>query len=314
MHIVKDETPVQETQARPVVSAKVKALLEANGLDFEIQKEPLTGFTSGRETPYFGLFNSVTNECINTVKAGYHVSQNADILDLVLQGSEMFGDEISITKAGSINGGRKVFIQLKIKGVGIVANDIIERYITIIDSNDGSTSLSVGIGDYTMSCENQFYKFYKAGEAKFRHSASLAEKLKTLPSLIETALSESHKQIDIYTKLAEVEISDIAKHSLVKQVLGHDRHFTSPENYAKLSTRSLNIMDKLYNNISREIEDKGQNLWGLHSGVTRFTTHDSSAPKRDNGRIETLLQGNNYDMNQKSLNYVMRESGLFEVA
>lgn len=324
MKVVRDEAenqvheatviPAQGTIERAYMSPLVKSILVENGLNFEIEKEPMQGAVSGRPSSYFGLYNSVTNECIGTCKAGYHISQNFEVVDLVLRGTEIFGDEISVTKAGSINGGRKIFIQLKIKGISKVSNDIVERFITIIDSNDGSTSLSVGIGDLTLSCQNQFYKFYKAGEAKFRHSASLAEKLKSLPFLIETALKESHKQVDIYNKLADFQIDESKKHYMVKAMLGHDRKITSPDNYAKLSSRSLNIMDKVYNHINKEMEDKGNNLWGLHSGITSFTTHDASAPSRDNGRFESLVRGKNYDMNQASLQYVMRESGLFEVA
>ena len=81
-------------------------------------------------------------------------------------------------------------MQLQIEGDSKVGDDIIKRYVTVIDSNDGSTGLSVGIGDFTMSCQNQFFRFYKEGNAKFRHTATLNEKIKSIPTLIETALND----------------------------------------------------------------------------------------------------------------------------
>ena len=51
------------------------------------------------------------------------------------------------------------------------------------------------------------------------------------------------------------------------------------------------------------MNDKGENLWGLHSGVTRWTTHDKSAPRRENGRVESLIVGTNYKVNQSSLEF-----------
>ena len=294
------------------MKTRVDEILKANGLDFTIQKEALQD-SKGRVTPYFGLYNSKTDECINTVKEGYEVSQNDEIVELVLRGSEGFG-ELSVQKAGSLNGGRKVFIQLAIEGDGLVSNDRIKRYITILDSNDGSTSLSIGISDLTMSCSNQFAKFYKQGEAKFRHSSSLQSKLKTIPQLIELALAESLKQIELYKSFASCDISKDLAHRMVKHVLGFDREFTSMDVLSEKSSRSINIMDKLYNHIDREIEDKGLNLWGLHSGITSFTTHESSIPKRENGRIESVLNGTSYKMNQSSLEFVTRESGLIMMA
>lgn len=296
------------------IQERTNEILTAHGLDFTIQKELLASKVSGRDTDFYGLFNSKTDKCISTAKVGYHVSQNAEIVELVLRGMEKFGNALKVSKAGSLNGGGKVFIQLAIEGNGIVANDTIKRYVTIIDSNDGSTSLSIGIGDLTMSCSNQFAKFYKAGDAKFRHTANMQAKINSIPYLIETALSESLRQIQIYNTFASTEVSRELANNLVKALLGYDKVITSTEVMAEKSTRSINIMDSLYNHIEKETNQKGMNLWGLHSGVTSYTTHDKSAPKRDNGNIESLLIGSAYKMNQESLKFAMRESGILEMA
>ncbi len=281
-------------------------ILSTYGLDFRIEKAPMFAMNAAGEqvpSPYFGLINSKTNEVINTVKEGYTVSQNDEIVDLVLGGMRKFGSELSVSKAGSLNDGRKVFLQLAIEGDGIVGDDRIKRYVTVIDSNDGSTSLSIGIGDLTMSCQNQFWKFYKAGEAKFRHTATLADKMRSIPYLIETALGESMKQIERYKRYVSTPVTKELADRMVKEVLGYDRVYTSMDVLSKKSTRAINQMDKLYAQIEREMADKGNNVWGLHSGVTRFTTYDLSAPKRENGKIESGLIGGAYKMNQKSMSF-----------
>ena len=291
-------------------------ILIANGLDFTIEKAPMFAIKNdGTQvaSEYFGLINSKSGEVINTVKEGYTVSQNREVVELVLSGMEGFGNQLNVSKAGSLNGGRKVFMQLGIEGNSLVGDDIIKRYVTIIDSNDGSTSLSVGIGDLTMSCQNQFWKFYKKGEAKFRHTATLEQKILSIPTLIETALSESLKQIKVYNQLASTPITKRLADEMVKYILGYDRVITSVEKLAEKSTRSINTMDKMYDHITKEINQKGLNLWGLHSGITSYTTHEISAPKRDNGRLESGLIGNAYLMNQKSLNFVMSKANMEEL-
>jgi len=291
---------------------KVAEILTTHGLDFRIEKVALMGMDA-RPKPYFGLFNSKTNECINTTKEGYTVSQNDEIVELVLRGMEKFGSKLSVSKAGSLNGGRKVFIQMGIEGEGKVANDIIKRYVTVIDSNDGSTSLSIGIGDLTMSCSNQFAKFYKSGEAKFRHTATLEQKLKTIPYLIEVALEKSLRQIEIYNRFASTEVSRNLANEMVRTVLGFDR--TTPmDELSKKSTRSINIMDKVYIHIEREMIAKGNNIWGLHSGITSYTTHEMKQPNRVNGLMESVLNGSAYKMNQESMKFAMGKSGLLEMA
>ncbi len=295
------------------IKTKVNEILTETGLDFRIEKEQLLSST-GRETPYYGLFNSKTNQCLNTVKTGYTVSQNDEVVELVLLGMEKFGDTLKVQKGGALNGGGKVYLQLAIEGNSLVGNDTIKRYVTVIDSNDGSTSLSIGIGDITMSCQNQFFKFYKKGNAKFRHTASMQAKLNEIPFLIETALSESLKQIEIYNRFVSTEVSRDLAHKLVKAVLGYDKLYTSISDMSTKSTASINIMDKVYNHIEKETNQKGFNVWGLHSGITSYTTHEISTPNRDNARIESMLIGSAYKMNQESLAFAMRESGILELA
>lgn len=292
---------------------RVKEILTAHGLDFTIEKWPLNGKNDkGNEliTPYYGLFNSKTGSCINTCKEGYTISQNAEIVEMVLRGMKNFGNKLTVSKAGSIHEGRKVYMQLAIEGDSKLKDgDLIKRYVTIIDSNDGSTSLSVGIGDVTMSCQNQFFKFYKAGEAKFRHTSTIEEKIKSIPSLIETALSVSIKQVELYRHFQSTDVSKALAHELVNAVLGHDRLSLLREQ-KELPTRSLNIMEGLYTSIEKEVKDKGLNLWGLHSGVTRWTTHDRKGPKRLNGQEESLILGTGYKKNLASLRFV---SGIAKV-
>lgn len=272
---------------------KTKQILKDNGLDFTIEKEQLIGKDSGRITPYYGLYNGKTNECINTCKVGYTVSQNEDILNMVMKGISKFGNQLSVSKAGSINGGRRVFLQLAIDAKSKVGDDILTRYVTIIDSNDGSTSLSVGIGDEVAHCLNQFFKFYKAGEAKFRHTATIEQKIATIPHLIELALDKSLEQVKIYNKFQSTPLTKALAEKVINEVL-------SFENLLDLTARQQIIHDNLMSAIKIERDYCGDTVWGLFNGITRFTTHMQSVPKRINGREESLINGTAYNKAMKA--------------
>ena len=289
------------------VKNKVSEILVAHNLDFRIEKERLLSAT-GKETPFYGLFNDKTGECINSVKEGYTVSQNDEVVELVLNGMQGFG-ELSVSKAGALNGGRKVFIQLGIDGMSIVGDERIKRYVTIIDSNDGSTGLSVGIGELVMSCSNQFFKFYKSGQSKLRHTASLTQRIKEIPMLIEMALAESLKLTETYKQFQSTPITKRLADEMVKYILGFDKTM-SIKAESEMSTRSLNSMETLYNHITKETNQKGMNLFGLFSGVTSWTTHEKSAPRRENGREESMITGTNYRTNEQGLEFALNKLGL----
>jgi hypothetical protein len=289
------------------IKNKVNEILTLHNLDFKIEKKPLCTI-DGLITPYYGLVNTKSEEVLNCVKQGYTVSQNDEVVELVLNGMQGFG-ELSVSKAGALNGGRKVFIQLGIDGMSLVGDERIKRYVTIIDSNDGSTGLSVGIGETVMSCSNQFFKFYKSGQSKLRHTASLTQRIKEIPYLIEQALLESLKLTETYKQFQSTPITKALADEMVKHILGFDR-LMSIKTESELSTRSLNAMDTLYNHITKETNQKGMNMFGLFSGVTSWTTHEKSAPRRENGREESMMTGTNYRTNEQGLEFALNKLGL----
>lgn len=286
---------------------KVNEILVAHNLDFRIEKTPL--YTNdGIITPYYGLINSKSKEVLNCVKEGYTVSQNDEVIELVLEGIRGFG-ELSVSKAGSLNGGRKVFVQLEIEGMTKLGSENIKRYVTIIDSNDGSTGLGIGIGELVMSCQNQFFKFYKSGQSKLRHTASLTQRIKEIPYLIENTLSESMKLTETYEYFQSTEVTKSLANDMVKHLLGFDK-LMSIKKEGELSTRSLNAMETLYSHIEKETNQKGMNMFGLFSGVTSWTTHEKSAPRRENGREESIMCGTNYKTNNDAFEFAMDKLGL----
>lgn len=315
-----------ETVVEPIeISNETKDILKEFGLDFEILMRPKAvingGFSVLPETgeenldyatdrvlafdegtvltlsDYYTLVNSKTMLELNSVKAGYTPSQNDEIVEMVLQGIAVFGDRLSVHKAMSLNGGRKVMIQLKIEGDALVGNDIVTRYVTIIDSNDGSTGLSVGVSNQTISCMNQFFAFYKAG-TRFRHTASIKQKIAALPGLISAALDTEMEIIESFKGFEATPCPNELVHKLVHMLVGVDRTASERE-LSETSTKKMNSMEALYDNIGHQMagDEKGNNIWGLFSGVTRWTTYYKQAPNRDNGRIESLAGGTNYKTN-----------------
>lgn len=291
---------------------KTQEILIDYGLDWKIEKRALVDITAiennpldsslmPEPTPFFSLRHMGTGEHLASVKNGYTVSQNEDLVRGILKGTEAFGNIKPIFGA-SIRGGRKVMLQFELIGESYVGGKRIKQYITALDSNDKSSGFGVGIGDKTIGCENQFFHFYQSAFAKIRHSATLSEKLEQLPQMIEMALLESIKMIDLYKEFTTVPINMDNYHQIVEKIVGIN-NLTDKEVLKEASTQKKNSMKKLYFYLNKETFDKGQSLWGLHSGVTRFTTHYRSVPRREHGRLESQLIGTAYKENHISLDY-----------
>ena len=286
----------------------VREILVENNLDFRIEKLPTTATLPNGDvipSPYFNLYNPSTGKIIHSVKDGYEVTQNEEIVTSVVEGMKNYG-EVSVQKAYSIGGGKRVALQLAIDGKATVNGDDIKRFVTIIDSNDGTTGLGVGIGDMTMSCKNQFFAFYRDSQVKARHTKSVRAKINNLHVMIGNALSDSLKLVDLYRAFESTSVSRNLADQMVNQVIGFNR----VSDLSEKRQNSIDKMDRIYANIHHQMDEKGNNLWGLHSGITRYTTHELSQVKakqntgRANQQIERMLMGNAYKMNQTSMNFV----------
>jgi hypothetical protein len=306
------ETKTGTTQT--AIERETKKILVANGLDWQIIKLPLDarmdlGKPIGEahiETDMFGLYNTHLKKVIANVKEGYHISQNEDIVKLVLEGIKGFGD-LSVQKAWSINEGKRTLIQIAVEGNAKVGNDTIVRYITVIDSNDGSSSLAVGIGNLTLSCQNQFYKFYKSAQSKMRHTVSLESRMLEIPKLIRIALNEDMRLTETYRAFESTPLTRHLADAFVKEITGLDRHFTPIEVMADKKGKATNNMDALYSHIDKEMKQKGKNMWGLFSGLTSWNTHKEQKFKREDGKISSMTFGQNYKDNQKGLEFLMNK-------
>lgn len=302
------------------IKQQTEEILSKYGLDFEIKKLPLTAvekITSidqegelitefkDYDSNYFGLVNSKTGNVIHTVSKSYNVSQNYDVVEGILKGVESFGDKLRVSKAGSLNGGRKTFVQFEVEGESTVGDDTLKKYITAIDSNDGSTGLTFGIGDLTMSCHNQYHLFSRKNDIRLLHNASLAEKMQRIPIIIEESLKALIKQVEMYQSFQ----STTASLDLVSKLARQLAEITPEDmkNFHDISSRKRNMYWDLESTIISEMNEKGNNLWGLHSGVTKYTTHMKSAPRRDNGKIESILMGSAYKWNQQSIEFASNE-------
>lgn len=73
------------------------------------------------------------------------------------------------------------------------------------------------------------------------------------------------------------------------------------------STRQENIINRFDESVTRELDEKGSSLWGLFNGVTYYTNHYKSHPKRENGLVESVMCGSGNAMNNKAFEFCMNQ-------
>jgi phage/plasmid-like protein (TIGR03299 family) len=256
-----------------------KALLAQANLNWAVESRPL--ITSGEnpiETEHIAIVRTDTNKILGVHKSTYTAYQNSEMAEILDRISGKMG--LPLHRGGYFGDGQKTFIQLKTTDHKL-GTDEIKGYLTCVNSFDGSTSLAFGHSNVTISCQNTFFASIKDLNNKVRHTASMHGRVDLICLQIEEVLRQEALIYNKIDKMAQYEIAPEVR----EMVLGHILNLQKEERIAdvkSLSTRKQNVLSDLQVNIHGEIVDKGENLWGLFSGITKYTTHSLKGDSTEN--------------------------------
>ena len=278
-------------------------ILEQNGLNWNVVKKPLMyagectpeANNGLHHTPYYGIVREDTGEVFTTCKEGYTPTQNETIIDTM---QEIAGEnDLEIIKAIPINKGRKIVIQMqRPDNTFSIGKEPTKQFIYAINGHDGSSSLKFGFMNKVLFCQNQFAWMSNSALSGYRHTESIQDKVKQLPSIINFA-DQEEKIFD----LQEFSMQD-ATADLMNDLVDY---LTNTDKLAgEIHTRTKNIRNDLESCIVSEVNRIGSTKWGLFNGVTRYTTHQKSSPKREYGQQESILIGSSGKMNEKAFNFI----------
>ena len=256
--------------------SRVVEILNKANLNWNVKSERVTTESGITLDGYSALVREDTNVPLSVRSESYYPYQNYELVELLDRVSGLTG--LSIHKGGFFGEGQKVFIQLKSNNLRI-GNDRVEGYLTGINSFDGTTSLAFGPSNITISCQNKFFAAFREMQSKVRHTKNMVVKIDEICKRLEGVLDEEKIVFDNILKLSETRFDDIIKDRVTRELFGINKDIDLKDMEA-ISGVTRNKLSRFYVDLNGELQGKGDNLWGLFSGITKYTTH--SLTKNDN--------------------------------
>lgn len=266
------------------VQEKTFNILEATKTNWSVKKHPLYANIGGEmvNTESYGIFKNTGNQWLGTVKGRYEPMQNSALVELLVQATDML--ELPILNGGYLNNGAKVYYQIGLTDEHI-GNSAVNRYVTALNTHDGTRSIAFGSTNTVVICNNTFHKTYRdADMAKVRHTANSNQRVMNMAMDIKAQIENDERLMVTFKRMADVNATEEMVSKLIKKL------FTVKED-GNHSTRTANMINGFIESIEKEFILEGKTVWGLFNGVTRYTNHVLAPNENTGKRDDFLLNG-----------------------
>lgn len=276
---------------------RVFDILEATQTNWSVKKLPLVSAVDGLPTDSYGLFRTDNNKWLGTVKERYEPMQNSNLLELLVDATDMLNLEIK--KGGILGNGSKVFYQMELPDE-YIGNSGVKRYITANNSHDGTHSIGFGTTNTVIVCSNTFHRSYK-DLARVKHTTNSLMKVKELADNLRLTLSFEQKTMEDFKRMSDLSINDELVERVIKKLFPPTNE---TEKLDDLSTKTKNKLVLFADNLKTEMNLQGGTVWGLFNAVTRYTNH-TAAPTKEESKLNYLMNGGGYRMSNLAFNELM---------
>lgn len=300
-----------------------KEAIEHAGLDYSVIKSPLftkqEGFSitddgiahseNNISVPnYYATMRTDNNAVLGVVGKDYEVVQNTDafgFFDAIVGG----GDGILYETAGALGQGERIFITAKLPDyIRVGSGDMIEKYIFLTTSHDGSGSITAAFTPIRIVCQNTLNAAMRnsSNTIRIRHTANAKQRLEEAHKVLGLSNRLTEQMEGIFNQWANVRITDSEIKKLIQVAMSPNKetlHNLRIGNEEALSTLYKNTVEDVYayamTSDTQQMETTKGTVFGAYNAVTGYFQNVRSY-KDDEAKVKSLLMGGTAQLRNQS--------------
>jgi len=282
------ETPWHKLGTKLEKPATAAEAIEAAGLDFQVEKFSLK--TIKHDLPignYFATVRTDTLEALGVVGSRYEPIQNKDAFTtfdaLVGEGEAIYHT------AGVLGKGERIWLLAKLPDyIRVNLNDIVEKYLLLVNSHDGSGSVKVKLTPIRVVCENTLSMALRGEEQEIRvrHTLKAKEKLKQAHEILGLT-NKLYAELNwIFNRMGEKKMPE-------QMLIGYIKTIFQENPKTEDRSQILKIHDKVF-----ELAETGHGaemakgtFWGAYNAVTEYVDHYRQTRGDETLRLKSMWFG-----------------------
>lgn len=243
--------------------------LSLAGLDWEVEQEPIFTENNILISGYRANVRSTDRKVLGVVTDKYKVVQNTEAFAFT---DALLGEGVQYETAGSLMGGRKIWLLARLPKEYYMAGEKISPYLVFSNTHDGSGSVKVAITPIRVLCNNTLNLALSTAKRSFSmiHTGDISEKMKEA----RDTLFMAEEYMDSLGK----EFDTLRKKKLTDNQVKEYIEMLIPSDKADTVQQQKNIK-RLRDDVARryfeapDLIDIGKNAYRFINAVSDFATH-----------------------------------------
>lgn len=285
------------------------------GLDWEVEHAPITATladgTALELKDRFACIRSDNRADLGVVKDGYVTVQNTELAEMadLIAGQDA---AIRVETAGSLNGGRRIFVLVRLPEViKASADDLVDTYVLLSNGHGGYASFNAYPTSIRVVCANTLRMSEKDADkgVRFQHTGDMDAKLKQARTALGLVREETKRFGEMVMALVKCKIhgADLRlwMQETADSLFGPVKKGVDAESSQRLVEKRHELVEQWMQNLANErqaIRGIEGSAWAALNAVTEWMDHERGRFEEDSSaRAHNNLFGENSRDKQKVL-------------
>ena len=263
------ETPWHGLGTRVNEALNSKEALTAAGLEWNVIQEPIYTETEELIEGYKANVRDADRQVLGVVTDRYKIVQNQEAFAFT---DELLGKGVRYETAGSLQGGRKVWLLAHLPHEYIISGERISPYLVFFNSHDGSGAIKAAITPIRVVCQNTLNLALSTAKRTWSmiHTGDIKGKMQEAKDTLfmaETYMDSLGKEFETLRKkkLTDQQVLDYIE---VLLPLEEDASLQQRRNMKRLrEDMKMRYFD------APDLKDVGKNAYAFVNAVSDFATH-----------------------------------------
>lgn len=282
------------------------------GLNWQVLEQQVHAFNHtdksfARVPNYKSLVRSDNNKSLSIMKDSYSPLQNEKAFSFFNPFIEK--GLASFETAGSLKEGRIIWVlaTLNKAPIDVGGGDIVQKYLLLSNSHDGTMAVRVGFTPTRVVCNNTLSMAHANSQSKLlriKHSGKLNDRMDEVQGIVNAMDAKFEATAEQYTTLARRGIS--AKELELYVDIIFELNPNGSEREQMRTTKMREGIIKLFENgAGSHLKSAKGTWWGAYNSVTEYLTHEArdagdmnlyqnwfgSASRKNNEALTVALKG-----------------------